>query len=138
MKNRLPVAAAAVALTGCETTPIDQMSFKQLQNVAAKIETTRQRYRKSQRAYKLCINRETDREVATRIENRRRAREFAAAAQGMHAMSDNYDRQAGICREQHQLQHVLHWQLANTAALRTMMPTAIVALALVHAPPLMT
>ncbi len=99
MKKRLSIAAASVAiaflLSGCETTQINEMSYAQLQVVAGKIVKICQPYSQNKATLKACYRQEVDREIATRENNRRRARAFAAAAaQGMQNMSDNYARQA--------------------------------------------
>ena len=98
MKNlttAIAITLGCAALAGCDTTQINEMSFAQLRVVASKIERTCAPYKKQRSTYNLCLDQEVNREVATRINNRRQAREFAAAAsQAMQNMSDNYARQA--------------------------------------------
>ncbi|CAN7197766.1 hypothetical protein LJR010_000508 [Ensifer adhaerens] len=96
MKSAILAIATVVALAGCETTPISELSFKQKQVVVAKIVDTCKPYKsKGKELWRQCIDHEGRREIATRNRNRENVHQFAQAmAQGMQAYSDAQAQQA--------------------------------------------
>lgn len=96
MKTAIALLCAAAVLSGCETTPINELSYKQVQAVAGKIAATCAPYKaQGKRTYQGCIDQEINREIATRERNRQRMQDVAQGlAKGMKNMSDAYGQQA--------------------------------------------
>lgn len=80
MHKKLCAIALLAALAGCETTPIDRLSYGQERVVATKIAASCMPYkREGDAVFNNCINHEARREVATREHNRQAARAFFTA-----------------------------------------------------------
>lgn len=84
--------AALTVLSGCNTTPVSQLTYPEVQQIAKRIGDTCEREggKVNSRGYNLCVQHYAQREHAVRAENRERQRRFG---QAMSAASDNFARQ---------------------------------------------
>lgn len=95
----IALGVGVVLLTGCQTKPIQQMSYSEIVELAAQIKKRceDQGARPPSTEWKLCTQQEISRERSLRVTNRENAARFQAAlAQGMQNVSDNYARSAAI------------------------------------------
>ncbi|PSH69933.1 hypothetical protein CU102_06695 [Phyllobacterium brassicacearum] len=89
------VIGAGLVLTGCQTKQISEMSYKEVQSFASMIDKRCRPQVRTKAEYQMCIRQEITMEQTKRHQTRQAIRQgFAAAAEGMQAMSDNYARQA--------------------------------------------
>jgi hypothetical protein len=97
----LSIAAAAAFLAGCQTQPVQQMSYKQLVTLTDQLDArcAAQGAPPGTRNYKACFKQEANREVYTRAANRQRIRAIGnglaaagAAAQANQPVQTNCTR----------------------------------------------
>jgi len=87
------VAASMLALAGCQSKPIEQMSYTEVQQLSGVIAKRchDQGVRSPSRQFDACIQQEITREQSTRADNYRRR---MAAAEALGDLGDSYSRGA--------------------------------------------
>lgn len=86
------VVAGVLGLAGCNSTPVSELSYPEVQAIAKRIDQTclKEGGPANSQGYNLCIRHYVQREHATRASNRQRQQAFA---QALGEAGQNYSRQ---------------------------------------------